>query len=164
MILCVCLCVWGVAGCRPLEREVPLRKVSQKKKRTPECRVAERRLLCKVSDDCQAVWKTRLDREVRGRLITILRGKGEMLYIALCGLRSWVSCTEVLEVRVLQDGRVKLHGPNPSSSCRIDHPRQELQCEERHTFQSDCYNMNAQTGKRTCLIRHLFPNLIQKKL
>lgn len=44
-----------------------------------------------MSGDCQAVLGMLLDREVRGRLITILRGEGEMLYIALCGLRSWVS-------------------------------------------------------------------------
>lgn len=51
-------------------------------------------LLCEVSGDCQAVLRTLLDREVRGRLITIQRGKGEVLYIALCCLWSWVSSTE----------------------------------------------------------------------
>lgn len=69
-----------------LEREVPQRKVSQKKKGTREGQVPVCRLLCEVSGDCQAVLRTLLDREVRGRLITILRGKGEMLYIALCVL------------------------------------------------------------------------------
>lgn len=59
------------------------------------------RLLCEVSGDCQAVLRTLPDREVRGRLITILRGKGEMLYRALCGLWSWVSSTERFEQRVL---------------------------------------------------------------
>lgn len=52
------------------------------------------RLLGKVSGDCQVVLRRLLDREVRGRLITILRGKGEVLYSALCGLWSWVSSTE----------------------------------------------------------------------
>ena len=83
-----------MAGRHILEREVPQRKVSQKKKGTHEGQVPERRLLCEVSGDCQAVLRTLLDREVRGRLITILRGKGKVLYIALCGLRSWVSSTE----------------------------------------------------------------------
>lgn len=45
-------------------------------------------LLWEVSGDCQAVLWMLLDREVRGRLITILRGKGEMLYTALCGLQA----------------------------------------------------------------------------
>lgn len=67
-----------------LEREVPQREVSQKKKGTHEGQVPVRRLLCEVSGDCQAVPRTQLDREVRGRLITILRGKGGMLYIPLC--------------------------------------------------------------------------------
>lgn len=57
-------------------------------KRSHEGRVPECRLLCEVSGDCQAILKMMLDREVRGRLITILRGKGEMLYNALCGPRS----------------------------------------------------------------------------
>lgn len=83
------------------KREVPQRKVSQKKKGTHEGQVPVCRLLCEVSGDCQAVLRTLLDREVRGRLITILRGKGEVLYIALCGLRSWVSSTERFEQRVL---------------------------------------------------------------
>ncbi len=90
-----------MAGRHNLEREVPRRKVSQKKKGTREGQVPVCRLLCEVSGDCQAVLRTLLDREVRGRLITILRGKGEVLYIALCGLRSWVSSTERFEQRVL---------------------------------------------------------------
>lgn len=71
-----------------MEREVPHREVSQKKKGTHEGQVPVCRLLCEVSGDCQAVLRTQLDREVRGRLITILRGKGEMLYMALCVLQS----------------------------------------------------------------------------
>lgn len=97
--------VRGMAGCHNLGREVPQRKVSQKKKRSREGQVPERRLLCEVSDDCQAVLKTLLDREVRGRLITILRGKDEMLYRALCGPWSWVSRSEMCEPKVLEDGR-----------------------------------------------------------
>jgi len=58
-------------------------------------------LLCEVSGDCQTGRRTLLDTEVRGRLITRLRGKGEMLYRALCGLWSWVSSTERFEQRVL---------------------------------------------------------------
>lgn len=97
--------VRGMAGCHNLEREVPQRKVSQKKKRSREDKVSERRLLCEVSDDCQAVLKTLLDREVRGRLITMLRGKDKMLYRALCGPWSWVSSSEMCEPRMLEDGR-----------------------------------------------------------
>lgn len=98
-----------MAGRHNLEREVPQRKVSQKKKGTSEGHVPVCRLLCEVSGDCQAVLRTLLDREVRGRLITILRGKGEVLYIALCGLCSWVSSTERFEQRAL----VKMaHGPS----------------------------------------------------
>lgn len=84
-----------MAGRHNLGREVLQRKVSQKKKGTHESQVPVSRLLCEVSCDCQAVLWMLLDREVRGRLITILRGQGEMLYIALCGLRSWVSRTVV---------------------------------------------------------------------
>lgn len=90
-----------MAGCHKLGREVLQRKVSQKKKGTHEGQVPMSRLLCEVSCDCQAVLWMLLDREVRGRLITILRGKGEMLYIALCGLWSWVSRTERCEQSVL---------------------------------------------------------------
>lgn len=97
MTLRVCK-VWQAAT---VWKEVPQRKVSQKKKGTHEGQVPVCRLLCEVSGDCHAVLRTLLDREVRGRLITILRGKGEVLYIALCGLRSWVSCAERLEQRVL---------------------------------------------------------------
>lgn len=66
-------------------------KVSQKRKGSWEVQVPVCRLLCKVSGDCQVVLRRLLDREVRGRLITILRGKGELLYSALCGTWSWVS-------------------------------------------------------------------------
>lgn len=90
-----------MAGRHNLEREVPQRKVSQKKKRTHEGQVPVCRLLCEVSGDCQAVLRMLLDREVRGRLITILRGKGEMLYIAFCGPQSWVSSTERFQQKVL---------------------------------------------------------------
>lgn len=40
------------------------------------------RFLCEVSGDCWSVLRTLLDREVRARLITILRerGKAQMLY------------------------------------------------------------------------------------
>lgn len=109
-----------------MEREVPQRKVSQKKKGTGEGHVPACRLLCEVSGDCQAVLRTLLDREVRGRLITILRGKGEVLYIALCGLRSWVSSTERFEQRVL----VKMaHGPSyPKDATSITADRS---CESR---------------------------------
>lgn len=75
--------------------------MSQKKKGTRGVQVPMCRLLCEVSGDCQAALRMPLDREVRGRLITILRGKGEMLYIALCGPWSWVSSTERCEQRVL---------------------------------------------------------------
>lgn len=51
-------------------------------------------LLCEVSGDCQAVVGTLLDSEARGRLITMLRGKGEVLRAALCHLRSRVSSSE----------------------------------------------------------------------
>lgn len=68
-------------------------KVSQKRKGSREVQVSVCRLLCKVSGDCQVVLRRLPDREVRGRLITILRGKGEVLYSALCGTRSWVSST-----------------------------------------------------------------------
>lgn len=46
------------------------------------------RLLCEVSGECLAVGRMLLDREVRGRLITILRGKAEVLYMPFvaCGL------------------------------------------------------------------------------
>lgn len=84
-----------------MEGEVPQRKVSQKKKGTQEVQVPVCRLLCEVSGDCQAVWRTLPDREVRGRLITKLRGKGEVLYVALCGLLSWVSSTWRFEQRLL---------------------------------------------------------------
>lgn len=90
-----------MAGRHNLEREVLHRKVSQKKRGDREGQVPVCRLLCEVSGDCQAVLKTPLDREVRGRLITKLRGKGEVLYRALCGLWSWVSSTERFEQRVL---------------------------------------------------------------
>lgn len=63
-------------------------EVPQKKKGTHEGQVPVCRLLCEVSGDCQAVLRMQLDREVRSRLITILRGKGEMLYTALCVLKS----------------------------------------------------------------------------
>lgn len=74
-----------MAGRCNLEREVQQRKVSQKKKGTHDGRVPVCKLLCQVSGDCQAVLRTLLDREVRGRLITRLRGNSEVLYIALCG-------------------------------------------------------------------------------
>lgn len=82
-----------MAGRHRLDAEVPQRKVSHMK-RTHEVQVPVCRLLCEVSGDRQAVLRTLPDREVRGRLITRLRGKGEVLYIALCGLWSWVSSTE----------------------------------------------------------------------
>lgn len=62
--------------------------------RRRKVQVPVRRLLCEVSGDCLAVGRMLLDREVRGRLITILRGKAEVLYIAFCGPWSWVSSTE----------------------------------------------------------------------
>lgn len=82
-------------------REVPQRKVSQKKKGTHEGQVPMCGLLCEVSADCQAVLGMLPDREVRGGLITILRGNGEMLYIALCGLRSPVSSAERFQQKTL---------------------------------------------------------------
>lgn len=93
---CVCLCVRtrGVAGRHRRDGEILQSKVSQKRKGSWEVQVPVCRLLCKVSGDCQVVLRRLLDREVRGRLITILRGKGEVLYSSLCGLWSWVSSTE----------------------------------------------------------------------
>lgn len=87
-------CVRGVAWRHRTDREILQSKVSQKRKGSWEGQVPVCRLLCKVSGDCQVVLRRLLDREVRGRLITILRGKGEVLYRALCGLWSWVSSTE----------------------------------------------------------------------
>ena len=53
------------------------------------------RLLCvKCLVIARAVLGMLLDREVRGRLITALRGEGKMPYTALCGLQSWVSSAE----------------------------------------------------------------------
>lgn len=112
-----------MAGRHYLGRKVPQRKVSQKKKGTHEGQVPMCRLLCEVSSDCQAVLWMLLDREVRGRLITILRGKGEMLYIALCGLQSWVSSTQRCEQRVLvkmakgKAARAKSILKSPHRSC-----------------------------------------------
>lgn len=87
-------CVPGVAWRHRTDREILQSKVSQKRKGSWEGQVPVCRLLCKVSGDCQVVLRRLLDRGVRGRLITILRGKGEVLYRALCGLWSWVSRTE----------------------------------------------------------------------
>lgn len=83
-----------MAGRHRSGRETLQSKVSQKRKGSWEGQVAVCRLLCKVSGDCQVVPRRLLEREVRGRLITILRGKGQVLYSALCGPQSWVSSTE----------------------------------------------------------------------
>ncbi|CAB1440525.1 unnamed protein product [Pleuronectes platessa] len=52
-----------MAGRHRLEREVPRRKVSQRKRGSREGRVPVCRLLCEVSRDCQAAPRTLLDRE-----------------------------------------------------------------------------------------------------
>lgn len=117
--------------------------MSQKKKGTREGQVPVCRLLCEVSDDCQAVLRTLLDREVRGRLITILRGEGEMLYIALCVLWSWVSSTERgVSKRCWEMAKGNI--ARAKSILKLPHGSpDDRSCEP----QSYCYNKYAQTTR-----------------
>lgn len=69
-------------------------KCDRRRKGSGGVQVPVCRLLGEVFAVCQAVLTMLADRQVRGGLITTLRGKVVALHAALCGVRSWVSSTD----------------------------------------------------------------------
>lgn len=114
------------------------------------------RLLCEVSADCQAVLRTLLDREVRGGLITILRGKGEMLYRVLCGLWSWVSSMERFQQKAaMKIGKERRRTGRVVTSITDDRSCQLCVSRTTSRARSYCYHNHVQTKNSSQIIRFM---------